>query len=232
LEVAERLELLNDEAHKALRMHAYSTVAHPHFVIVVIKEFAAAAVTCPIFLAKDAGTGEFYAAALFGFEPGEMLADCPSGAAPGFRPLELQRQGFFASEQNIAIDVGHPRFGVGATHPLFEEDGAPSNMLRQIQRVIGELATGIETTRRFFGELLRLELVEPIDISLSFDDGKRVSLNGLYTVSRDALNSLDDRDVVALFRAGYLQAALAMSVSLGHVGLFAERRNARLTASR
>jgi hypothetical protein len=228
----ERLELLNAEAHKGLRMHPHPQGAHPHFVSLVIKEFQAAAITCPIFLAKDASTGQFYAAALFGFEPGEILADCPAGAVPGFRPLELLRQGFFASDENIAIDVAHPRFGTGATRPLFEPDGAPSNMLRQIQRVIGELAAGIDQTRLFIDEMLRLKLIEPIDVSFSFDDGERLSLNGLYTVSRDALNGLDDRDVVGLYRAGHLQAALCMSVSLGQVALFAERRNARLTASR
>jgi hypothetical protein len=228
--MAEHLELLSVEAHKELRMRPYIAGGHPHFVTIVIQEFAAAAVTCPIFFAKDRGSGEFYAAALFGFQPGEILAGGAERDDPEFRPLDLQRQGFFASDENIAIDIAHPRFAPGATHALFEEDGAPSNALRQIQRVIGELAAGMEATRRFIAEFLRLRLIEPIDISLNFDDGQRASLDGLYTVSRDSLNALDDGDVVALFRAGYLQAALCMSVSLGQVALFAERRNRRLTA--
>ena len=42
-------------------------------------------------------------------------------------------------------------------------------------------------TRDFIRELLALKLIEPIDISLAFDDGQKIQLDGLYTVSRDAL---------------------------------------------
>lgn len=228
--MAEQLELLNSEAHGQLRMRADSGEPHPHFATVVLSEFTTASSTCPIFLAKNADTGEFYAAALFGFEPGELLVEGASQGKASFQPLDLQRRGFFAAGENIAIDTAHPRFDSRATLALFEEDGTPSNALRRIQKVIGELAGGIEATRLFVRELLRLKLVEPIDISLSFDDGTRLSLDGLYTVSRDALAGLDDAAIVALFRSGYLQAALCMSLSLNQVPVLARRRNERLTA--
>lgn len=226
----ERLELLSAAAHGGIRMRPYVEENHPHFVTIMLQEFIGAAASCPIFFAKDAATGQFYAAALFGFEPSEMLADTATYGKPAFRPLELQRQGFIPSGENIAIDVEHARFGQGATLALFEDDGTPSNALRQVQRVIGEFVGGVEATRTFIAELLRLKLIEPIDISLSFDDGQRLSLDGLYTVSREALSALDDSVIITLFRAGYLQAALCMSMSLGQIALFAERRNARLTA--
>jgi hypothetical protein len=224
--------MLNPDTHGEIRMKAELVGPHPHFVMIVIREFLAASSSCPIFLAKDPGTGEFYAAALFGFKPGELLVDGTSSGTPVFRALDLQRQGFLAAGENIAIDLAHPRFGPGSTIPLFEADGTPSNALRQIQRVIGELAGGIEATRSFIRELLRLKLVEPIAISLKFDDGENLSLDGLYTISRDVLDGLDDAEIVALFRAGYLQAALCMSFSLGQVALLAQRRNERLAASR
>ncbi|HEX5184257.1 MAG TPA: SapC family protein [Allosphingosinicella sp.] len=228
--MAEQLELLNSDAHGQLRMRVDPGEPHPHFAMIVLSEFSAASGTCPIFLAKDPTTGEFYAAALFGFEPGELLVEgAAEGKAP-FQPLDLQRRGFFAADENIAIDIAHPRFDSRATLALFEEDGTPSNALRRIQKVIGELAGGIEATRAFVRELLRLKLVEPIDISLRFDDGTQLSLDGLYTVSRDALNGLSDDDVVALFRSGSLQAALCMSLSLNQIPMLARRRNERLTA--
>jgi len=224
-------ELLNSESHKALRMRADAGVPQPNFVMVVIGEFPTASSSCPIFFAKDAATGEFYAAALFGFQPGELLADSAERGKADFHPLELQRQGFFVSDQNIAIDPAHPRFGAGATMALFEEDGTPSNALRKMQRVIGQLATGVEATKSFIRELLRLKLIEPVDISLKFDDGENLSLDGLYTVSREGLNDLDDSAILALFRTGYLQAALCVSFSLNQIPVLAQRRNARLTVA-
>ncbi|MEO7691707.1 MAG: SapC family protein [Sphingomonas sp.] len=229
--MTEQLELLNSEAHKNVRMRIEPAGSHPHFMTIVVNEFEAAASSCPIFFAKDAATGEFYAAALFGFEPGELLVDFAAQGRASFQPLDRQRQGFFASEQNIAIDLGSPRFGADATIALFEEDGTPSNALRKMQRIIGQLATGIEATRSFIRELLRLKLLEPIDISLKFDDGASISLDGLYTVSRDGLNDLDDSAILALFRSGYLQAGLCVTFSLKQVGILAQRRNERLTSN-
>jgi hypothetical protein len=228
--VGEQLELLSAEAHRHLSMHPGVAGKHPHFVMIVLSEFMAAAASCPIFFAKNSETGEFYAAALFGFKPGEMLVETTPQDGPAFRPLDLQRQGFFTSDVNIAIDPEHPRFGSGATIALFDDEGTPSNALRKVQHVIGELVRGMEETRNFIQAMLRLQLIEPIDIALRFDDGENLSLDGLYTVSRDNLGELADADVVSLFRSGYLQAALHVSGSLSQVPVLARRRNARLTA--
>jgi len=228
--VTEKLELLSGESHKDVRMRIDPGVPHPHFVMITLGEFPAAASSCPIFFAKEPATGEFYAAALFGFQPGEVLVEFAAAGKASFQPLDLQRQGFFASGLDIAIDPAHPRFAAGATVALFEDGNTPSNALRKMQRIIGQLVNGTEATRGFIRELLRLKLIEPIDISLQFDDGENVTLDGLYTVSRDGLNDLNDSDTVALFRSGYLQAALCMTFSLNQIPVLAQRRNERLTA--
>ncbi len=150
----QQLEILNSELHRDLRMRIDTGQQHPNFVMIVTEEFSSAASVCPIFLAKDAGTGEFYAAALFGFQPGELLVEQIEAGRAAFHPLELQRQGFYASGENIALDPKHPRFGAGATIGLFEADGTPSNALRKMQRTIGQLAGGIEATRNFIKEIL------------------------------------------------------------------------------
>ena len=223
-------ELLNAETHRGLRMRA-EIGGHPPFVMVTINEFPAAAAVCPIFFSKDSETGEFYAGALFGFEEGELLVEDAGKRDAIFRPLELQRQGFLISDENIAVDLAHPRLGDGATIPLFEEDGAPTEAMRRVQWALGQLKAGVDATRDFIRELLALKLIEPIDISLAFDDGQKIQLDGLYTVSRDALNDLDDAKLIELFRKGYLQAAFSMTFSLNQVAVLARRRNARLSAA-
>jgi hypothetical protein len=223
------MEVLNNEAHRSLRMHA-AVGKQPHFVMIVMNEFPAAAAVCPIFFAKDSATGEFYAGSMFGFRNGELLVEgAETGDAP-FHPLDLQRQGFFVSDEHIAIDRNHPRFGEGASIALFDEEGHPSEAMRHMQRAIGQLKTGVDATRDFIRELLRLKLIEPVDIGLRFDDGEKLQLEGLYTISREALADLDDADALALFRNGYLQAAYCVTFSLNQVGVLARRRNKRLAA--
>jgi hypothetical protein len=179
-------------------------------------------------LAKNPENGRFYAAALFGFKPGEnLLADDP-GASRAFRPLDVERQAFFTSGENIAIDVEHPRISESEGAPLFDEDGEPADDLRGIQRALGLLVAGNEQTESFIQQLVDLRLVEPIDISLNFDDGEKLHLDGLYTVSLDAIAELDDDAVLSLFRNGYLQLAYTMAGSLKQIPVLAHRRNERL----
>jgi hypothetical protein len=227
--VSEQLEVLNNETHAALKMHPLA--GHPPFVMVTINEFPAAAAISPIFFSKNPETGEFYAGAIFGFATDELLVEDADKRDALFRPLELQRQGFFISDENIVVDVAHPRFGDGASIALFEEGGAPTDAMRRVQWALGQLKAGTDATREFIRELLVLKLIEPVDISLAFDDGQKLQLDGLYTVSRDALNDLDDAKVVELYRKGYLQAALSMTFSLNQVAVLARRRNARLATA-
>jgi hypothetical protein len=228
--VSTKLEILNTEAHRAVRMKSQAG-DHPTFVGIVLSEVPAAAAVCPVFFSKHPETGQFYAGAMFGFRPGELLVEGAEAGKALFRPLELQRQGFFIAEENIAIDVDHPRFGEGASIPLFDDAGEPSDSLRRIQVALGQLKAGAEATNDFIRELMALKLLEPIDVSLQFDDGETLQLDGLYTVSRDGLNELDDAQLVGLFRKGYLQAALCISLSMSQVGALAHRRNQLLTSA-
>lgn len=219
------LELLDSGKHATLRMRP-PAVADSPFVRIVTAEALAAAASCPVLLSKHAESGAFYMGALLGFRPGELLADSPDGQ-PAFRPLEADREGFFAVEDSIAVDRAHGRFAPDG-EPMFDAQGAPAPLLRRAQAALGRLMAGNDATEAFIAALLKHRLVEPIDISLSFDDGEKLRLEGLYTVSLDAIGELDDDDALALFRSGQLQLAYAMAGSLHHIALMARRRNERL----
>lgn len=222
----EELELLNSEQHRTLRLRSDAEPC-PHFVPIVVSEFAAAATCCPIFLAKDPENGRLYAAALFGFKLGENLVADDVGAS-AFRPLNIERQAFFTSGENIAIDRTHVRISETNGDPLFDDSGEPTDALRRIQRALGLLVTGNEATQSFIQSLVDLRLVEPIDISLKFDDGENLHLDGLYTVSLDAIAELEDSAALSLFRKGYLQLAYCIAGTLRQISVLANRRNARL----
>lgn len=223
-----RFELLNAQDHGRLRLR-FPRDTNLHFVQIVVSEFAAAAACCPILFTKDATTGDFYAGVMLGFKPGECLLRSAADRG-GFEPLNLQRDGFFTAGAQIAIDRDHARFGA-VGEPLFDEAQQPSPHLRQMQRVLGQLHEGIERTNAFIRALLGLKLMEPIDVSMNFDDGERLTLQGLYTVSMDALHSVGDAEAVALFRRGDLQRIYAMHASLSQIAVLANKRNRLLTGA-
>lgn len=224
-----RYEPLNPQEHGRLCLRSQSE-ADPHFVQIVSSEFVAAAASSPILFTKDPKTGSFYAAAMFGFKPNERALKSAEDRG-GFDPLSLQREGFFISGERIVIDRGNPRFSETEGDPLFDESQQPSVCLRQIQRVLGQLQAGIEATNGFIRSLADLKLIEPIDISLSFDSAERLTLEGLYTVSLDALREIDDAAAVRLFRSGHLQLAYIMAASLQQVAILCQLRNERLAGS-
>ena len=227
--MADQLVALNSHEHRSLRLRQRHSEA-AHFTEIMPSEFAGAAASCPILLAKSPETGAFYVGAMFGFKPGEnLLSDHRDGAAPAYRTLDQQREGFYVSEDEIAIDPTCPRFSEYEGELLFDMDGRPATPLRHIRRVLTQLVTGKRESETFTATLLRLKLIEPIDISLNFDDGEKLVLQGLYTVSLDAVNELNDAAVLDLFRKGYLQLIYTMVGSLKHVSALAHIRNHRLS---
>ncbi|HEU4602092.1 MAG TPA: SapC family protein [Steroidobacteraceae bacterium] len=218
-------ELLNSEQHRHLRVRQRPG-ADPHFVQIVPAEFVAAAANCPILLTKHPQTGEFYVGAMFGFRAGETLLE-NAAARGGFEPLGLLRDGFFIAGESIAVDVDHPRFSTTEGDPLFDDALMPSTELRHVQRVLGQVQSGIEQSDAFVRALLQFKLIEPIDITLRFNDSEQLVLQGLYTVSLDRFRELDDADVLQLVRAGHAQLMYLMNMSLHQISRLASLRNAR-----
>lgn len=192
---------------------------------IVAGEFVAAAACCPVLFTKDPNDGRFYAGAILGFKPGESLAGTVDERG-GFEPLMVRCDGFLFAGQQIAIDRAHVRFGELGER-LFDDAGEPAPALRAVQRALGDIHVGLEQTKAFIAAVSALQLIEPIDVSLTFADGERLSLQGLYTVSLDRLRDVDDAAALRLFRAGHLQLAYVMAASLRHLGRLARLRNRR-----
>jgi len=221
---------LNTETHKDLRVQSVASARYgdaQRFVPVIVNEFAFLVPHYPIFLAKDSETGGFYCGAMLGIDEGENLFLAEDGSFDGYRPLNLRRGPFFTAGSDIAIDLDHPRVDTGG-QPLFTETGEPSDYLKSIVGLFQDLRPGLEQTRIFIETLMKMKLVEPIDISLAFDDGTKRQLDGLYTINQEAMKKLADGDIIDLFRRGYLQAVYRMIASLRQVPILAQKKNARL----
>ena len=225
---ATSVERLNPQDHGHLRLRP-RTDPEPHFIQIVPAEFAAAATCCPVLFSKDPTSGAFYPGVMLGLKPGEAPLRDVAGRG-GFEPLNLQRDGFFVSGEHILIDRANSRFSESEGEPLFDESLQPSTCLRRIQRVLGHLHEGAAQSAAFVRSLVDLRIVEPIDVTLSFDNGERLALQGLYTASKDVLRELGDADVLRLFRSGHLQLAYTMAGSINQIRLLAQLRNQRSAA--
>ncbi len=219
-------EMLNREEHAGLRV-SRACDATRHFAQIVADEFPRAAPYYPVLFTKHPETGAFYAGVVMGLEPGDNLLTV-DGALPDYRPADLERQGFFVNDGQMVIDREHPVFAGARGEAVFAIDGEPAPALKRVQQALHTLQHGIPATDEAIKRFLAQGLLEPIDVTLDFDDGNRLRLDGLYTISLDALHALPDPAVLALFRTGDLQLAYAQTGSLRHIRTLGRIRNARL----
>jgi hypothetical protein len=145
-----------------------------------------------------------------------------------YRPLVLQRGPFYAHGPELAIDLDHPRVGAEGGKPLFTAYGEPTRYLQSIIWAFQDMKPGIATTNFFVARLLELQLIEPVDIDVEFEDGSTHKCVGLYTVNQETLSRLPDPVVVELFRRGYLRLMHLMIASLKQFPALARKKNGRL----
>ena len=223
------IAILNSEAHKTVKVNTDASVFlgdGQRFVPVVLSEFQYLIAHYPLLFSKDEETGAFYCGAILGFEDGENLFLDKTIGDDCYRPLNMRRMPFYTAGDEVAIDLDHPRVGEKG-HALFTEAGEPTDFLGGIVTNLREVRLGEHKMKEFIAHLMRLSLIEPLQVTLGFDDGKR-ELTGLYTISRDTLNSLGDEEIVDLFRRGYLQHIYTMLASLRHIASLANKKNQRL----
>ena len=220
---------LNSETHRSLRVYGGASARYgdnQRFAQVIVGEFSELVVHYPILMSKDADTGAFFCGAMLGFDRNENLFLKEGKGHEGYRPLNLQRMPFYAAGADLAIDLDHPRVGVDAGQALFTTSGQPTVYLESIMQAFRDLKPGMEMTKLFIATLLQHKLIEPIDISASFDDGTKRNLTDLYTINQTVLRDLPDAVVLDLFRRGYLRLIYLMIASLKQIGELATRKNA------
>lgn len=222
---------LNKEIHRTLKVDGRPSAAYGdnrRFVQAIVSEFAQLVVRYPILFSKDSATGQFYCGAMLGFDEDENLFLEEWAEREFYRPLSLQRGPFHVHGKEIAIDLDHPRVGAEGGKALFDDFGQPSRYLQSIIWAFQDLKPGVEMTKVFTSRLLELNLIEPIDIEVEFDDGTMRNCAGLYTVNQEVLSRLPDAVVVELFRRGYLTLIHLMIASLKQLPLLARKKNGRL----
>jgi hypothetical protein len=226
-----QIVLLDKAAHRSLKVDGRASAAYGddrHFVQVTVNEFPLLVVHYPLFFSKETNTGGFYCGVMLGFKEGENLFLREWEDRQFYRPLILQRGPFYAQGPTLAIDLDHPRVGAEGGKPLFTEYGQPTRYLQSIIWAFQDLRPGIETTKLFIARLLELNLIEPVDVNVEFEDGSTHKCVGLYTVNQETLSRLPDAEVLELYRRGYLRLVHLMIASLKQFPILARKKNGRL----
>jgi hypothetical protein len=211
-----------------------------HIVPVIGDEISKLALDFPVYLMKNQDTGNYSLNALMGLEPEENLYLQGDRWAASYLPLHMRRQPFLLAasdeakqttddnEAKIAIDMDSKRVNESEGQALFNVTGSKTPYLENIIEVLSMLAVGLEPTAAFISVLVEHDLIESTQLNITFANGEKKSLQGLYIINADKLDNLKGEVLEELHSRGFLQACYMMVASMGQVTKMVNMKNATL----
>ncbi|MCJ8322029.1 MAG: SapC family protein [Colwellia sp.] len=227
------IEELSKKAHQHIRINRDFNklpAAHTHVLPLLVTELLSSGANYPVFLTKNDQTGEFLCIALLGFTENENLYLDQGEWQASHIPLTIDRQPFHINQENkqVYIDIDSPWVDKKQGELIFLENGELSPYMEAVMDNLSKIHSGAKETHAFINTLSEYDLIESIELSITFDDKSSEKLNGLYTINRQKLATLPSDKLIKLHQSGILEGAYIMLNSVEHVKSLVSRKNKRL----
>lgn len=219
------------------RSAGYHFAASNPVVELVVSEMPKACMCMPIAF-MPLGEG-FVPAAISGLMPGQNLYVTSDGRwdAP-YIPAQYRGYPFAlvnadGGQLALAMDLESGLLNEQYPEPLYDEQGEPSEPIRQIVNFLQEVRKNRETTLRICAALQKADLFEPWAIKIK-DGGAEQTVQGLYRINEARFNNLEADVLYGLQQAGALPVVYCQLLSMQHIQtlsrLAADRLSARSSA--
>jgi len=231
--------ILTAEAHRNLRIR---TDRGPDLgdevmcCLTVPSEFRRVQNEYPILFRMNAERTQWSAYAIFGFQNGENLYLHGRRWEARYRPLAMDIQPFLIGqpagnqgEKQVHIDMASARIANGEGVRIFDDYGRPTPYLETISEKLGALDAGYREAGDFYTALARLELLEPLAVDITLNDGSTNRFLGFHVINEDRLRALDADDIAALHARDYLMPVYMALASLSNLTRLVDSKNRRLT---
>ena len=231
-------EILTAEAHRDLRIrtdHGAELGDAVMSCITVPTEFRQVQNEYPILFRLSPERDSFTALAIFGFEAGENLYLDGTRWDARYRPLAMQIQPFLigapateGGDRQVHIDTGSSRIGSDEGIRIFDEDGRPTPYLESVAEQLGALDEGYRSSADFFAALRRHELLEPMTLDVTLENGSKNRLVGFHVIDEDRLRALPEEALGELHGEGHLMPIFMAVASLSNLTALIARKNRRI----
>jgi len=199
-------------------------------------EFALAARDYPIVFTSGDGGKSFAPVAVLGMGAGENLYVNADGWVPHvYVPAYARRYPFCMAkvtlnnvvQQNRMICVEKARLDDSGGEAMFDAQGEPSPIWRNMQRLLSEYEAELGRGRVLCSILADYELLEPFTMQAKPVKGDALQLTGMHRVDEKKIEHLDVGKFKNLAKKGILGRIYAHLLSLENFSRLLERRAGR-----
>jgi len=216
--------------HRGLRIKQpftdYSRTRELNAMFVTAVEFADVCREYPIVFVragKDEKTGQEQVApmAVLGVAQKENLYLQPGGHwRTPYIPAFLRRYPFGMAgvgDDRMAICIDRDWDGFSDTEGdrLFDDQGEPTELLKNVQQFVENYENEVERTRLFGTALQEAGLLQDMRFDATLPNGDKVSVDGFLAVDEQKLHDLPEAKVLEWHRNGILGLIHAQQVSMG-----------------
>lgn len=226
---------LSPEKHGHLKVVpdcALKLAASQHVMNIRVSELGKVVSSFPVFLIRNAHTGNWALSAVTAFAPGHNLFVEEGSWLAIYQPAGMQTYPLFLMQSaddeqgyTIGIDEQSDAFSTEQGEPLFDQNGKASLYLGRITNLLEADIKDDVRTFRFANKLQELGLIKAMDVSVHYESGPVRTLKGLHTIDEDRLQAMPNEQLGELNKKGYLAPIYAMLVSLFQLNLLIKQNN-------
>jgi hypothetical protein len=233
--MSETIVPLSSKRHanqRLMPLRSYAHAASTHMALLLPNEFPLACSIYPIVFVRQ--NERFRSTVLLGLKESRNLFVGPDGrwlvsyipAAIRRYPFSVIRRDAASDELVLCLDESSGLLSETEGKPLFNEDGSPTEIVRQTNQFFGEFVRFAQKGERLFNEEHFTGLLAPMKIQLSDGGEKTGGLTGAFHVDEKKLHELSDEAFLTLRKKGLIPLIYAHLLSLRMIQPLAERLRA------
>lgn len=231
LMIYENIQPLSDKHRTwAVDVNSYDFAASLNSSPLLATEIPVAASEYPVIFSATANEGEYLPLAVMGLKEGQNLFVNESGKfAARYIPAFIRRYPFVlagakdAETFTLCIDENSKACSADGSRGkrLFEENGEQSVHLKEVVEFLKDYQYRAEMTKVFCKKLYELDLLEPMQASITFKDHQNANMNltGFHVIKREKLKKISDVDALDLFKKDGMELIYSHIQSLANLNV-------------
>jgi hypothetical protein len=223
--------------HGKLKVKTHPGYAHAkarHLAAVNVSELGIASSNFPVVFVQNPRDQRYMLMAMLGLKGGENIYYGDEYWESTYVPMAIQRHPFVvgyddrvqdAAQLAACIEIDSACVGEKDGIPLYNADGTSSDLLRNVQQMLGLMFEAGKFTEQFVDKLRELDLIASFDLSLQAQNGEFNRVTGMHTINEAKLKALSGEQLKDLQSRDFLAPCHLMLVSLYQLNQLIRLRN-------